>query len=108
MRLPADATLIVIGAQDAMGDRPAPRAGADADAEDKMPALIAAWRAEGLTLVHIRRDSIAPNFRRLRQAQGPRLMPSPTPLDGETVIVNRDGSAFAETELERLLDEIGA
>src|SRR5260370_33141620 len=106
MRLPADATLIVIGAQDAMGDRPAPRAGADADAEDKIAALIAAWRAEGLPLVHIRRDSIAPNFRRLRQAQGPRLMPSPTPLAGGTVRVDRAGSALAGTCADELRDEI--
>ena len=59
MRLPADAVLIVIDVQEAIDD---PRWGPrnNLEAEANIAALIAAWRAESLPLVHVRHDSVDP------------------------------------------------
>jgi len=80
MRLPADAVLMVV---DAESD---PREAADS----RIAALIAAWRAEGLPLVHAGRRSATP------------------PRDGETVIASEAMSAFVGAGLEEKLDEFGA
>jgi nicotinamidase-related amidase len=90
MRLPADAVLLIIDAQEAIDD---PRHGDAPGTERNIAALIAAWRAEGLPLVHIGRQ--------------PAASPLP-PLDGETVISGDAASAFAGTALEARLDELGA
>ena len=59
MRLPADAVLIVIDVQEAIDD---PRWGPrnNPQAEANIAALIAAWRAEDLPIVHVRHDSVDP------------------------------------------------
>ena len=94
MRLPADATLIVIDVQDAIDDpRWAPRN--NPEAERNIAALIGAWRAEGLPLIHVVQSSIEPHSPR-------------APLAGETVIAKYAGSAFVGTSLEGVLDELGA
>jgi nicotinamidase-related amidase len=81
MRLPADAVLLIIDAQDAP------------DAERNIAALVAAWRAEGLPLAHVARSSSAPAV---------------PPLDGEIVTVRNAASAFVGVDLEARLDELGA
>ena len=55
MRLPADATLIVIDVQEAIDD---PRWGPrnNPGAEANIAALIAAWRTEELPIIHVRHD----------------------------------------------------
>jgi nicotinamidase-related amidase len=107
MRLPADAVLIVIDMQEAIDD---PRFGArnNLGAEANIAALIAAWRAETLPLVHIRHDSLEPGSPYAPDAPGHRFKPCATPLDGETVIGKNANSAFVGTGLEGLLDELGA
>jgi nicotinamidase-related amidase len=92
MRLPADAVLLIIDAQEAV-DGPRSGAGDGADVEKNMAALIAAWRTEGLPLVHVGRQQGDP--------------PHP-PLDGEIVIVRNSTSAFVGADLEARLDELGA
>ena len=93
MRLPADAVLLIIDAQEAADG---PRHGAeDANPEvnGNIVALVAAWRAEGLPLVHVGRQ--------------PAGSPLP-PLEGEIVIVRSATSAFVGADLEARLDEVGA
>jgi nicotinamidase-related amidase len=94
MRLPADAALLVIDAQHAVGAR-SPGADDASKVETNIAALIAAWRAEALPLVHVgrTRDSAA-----LAAA----------PLNGEIVIVRNAASAFVGADLEATLDELGA
>jgi nicotinamidase-related amidase len=98
MRLPADAALLVIDAREAIDD---PRRD-DRDvpeADKNIAALVAAWRAEGLPLVHVDRAP-AP-----ASPSAPAAVP---PLDGEIVIVRNTTSAFVGADLEARLDELGA
>jgi nicotinamidase-related amidase len=107
MRLPADAVLIVIDMQEAIDD---PRWGPrnNLGAEANIAALIAAWRAEELPLVHIRHDSVDPASPYAPKGPGHAFKPCAAPLPGETVIGKNANSAFVGTGLEGLLDEIGA
>jgi nicotinamidase-related amidase len=98
MRLPADAVLLVIDAQQA-GD--GSRHGADdaSEVETNIAALIAAWRAEGLPLAHVGRS---------RSETAASLALVVSPLDGEIVTVANATSAFVGSDLEARLDELGA
>ena len=91
MRLPADAVLLVFGAE-ALGD---PRRGARSEVEAAIAVLVAAWRAEALPIAHIGGPSTA----------APLAIP---PLDGEIVVVREATSAFAGADLEARLDALGA
>ncbi len=86
MRLPADATLIVVDARPSQASNEPPAAA-------NVAALIAAWRAEALPLAHA--FASARNERR----EDP---------EGEIVVAMSAASAFAGTALEIRLDEIGA
>ena len=90
MRLPADAVLMVVDAEGVNGD-PLEDAGGRPEADSKMAALVAAWRAEGLPVVHV----------------GPQSASAARPRDGETVIARCAMSAFVRTRLEERLDELG-
>ena len=107
MRLPADAVLIVIDMQEAIDD---PRWGPrnNPGAEANVAALIAAWRAERLPLVHIRHDSVDPDSPYAPERPGHRFKPCAAPLEGEPVVGKHANSAFIGTGLEGLLDELGA
>jgi nicotinamidase-related amidase len=98
MRLPADAVLLVIDAQEAIDD-PRHAAGDVPVADQNIATLIAAWRAEGLLLVHVDKQATA---------LASRLAPAVAPLDGEIVIVRKAKSAFVGADLEARLDELGA
>jgi nicotinamidase-related amidase len=92
MRLPADAVLLVIDAQEAV-DGPRHGVGDGSEVETNIAALIAAWRDEGLPLAHVGRQSAGSPF---------------PPLEGEIVIVRNATSAFVGADLEARLDELGA
>jgi nicotinamidase-related amidase len=98
MRLPADAVLLIIDAQEVF-ERPGERAGDISEIEKAIAALVAAWRAEALPLGHIGRRPIAPT--------SPPVLAIP-PLEGEIVIVRDATSAFVGAGLEARLDELGA
>ena len=107
MRLPADAVLIAIDLQEAIDD---PRWGPrnNLEAEANIGALIAAWRAERLPLVHIRHNSVDPASPYAPHGPGHRFKPCAAPLAGETVVGKNTNSAFVGTALETMLDELGA
>ena len=94
MRLPADATLIVVGAQQALEHCLSAGDGREAN----LASLIAAWRKERLPIVHARFDSSA-------SASGKAFVAKP--VDGETAIAADAAQAFFQTELERLLEDAG-
>jgi nicotinamidase-related amidase len=107
MRLPRDAALLVIDVQRAIDD---PRWGRrnNLDAERAIGALLAAWRAEGLPIVHIRHDSREPGSSYRPDRPGHEFKPEARPLEGETVIGKSARSAFVGTRLEQALDALGA
>jgi nicotinamidase-related amidase len=107
MRLPADTVLIVIDVQEAIDD---PRWGPrnNLEAEANIAALIAAWRAESLPLVHVRHDSVDPASPYAPHGPGHHFKRCAAPLDGEAVIGKNANSAFIGASLEGLLDELGA
>lgn len=107
MRLPCDAALIVIDVQSAIDD---PRWGSrnNPGAEAVIASLLAAWRAEGLPIFHIRHDSIEPGSPYRANSPGHAFKPAARPLPHETVVDKPANSAFVGTRLEEALDEIGA
>jgi nicotinamidase-related amidase len=107
MRLPCDAALIVIDVQNAIDD-PCWGPRNNPDAEAAIADLLAAWRAEGLPIFHIRHDSTnaASPYRPTGPGHGFKAMAQP--LKGEIVIGKSANSAFVGTSLEEELDEIGA
>ncbi|RBP16553.1 nicotinamidase-related amidase [Roseiarcus fermentans] len=107
MRLPADATLIVVAVQEAVDD---PRQGArnNAGAEANIARLIARWRAEGLPLVHVRHDSVESGSPYAPGAPGHRFKPCAAPREGENVVAKSAASAFIGPDFETALDAIGA
>ena len=98
MRLPADAVLLIIDAQEAI-DGPRRDAGEAPEAGKNIAALIAAWRAEGLPLVHVGRQPTG---------SASAIAPAVSPREGEIVIVRNASSAFVGADLEARLDELGA
>jgi nicotinamidase-related amidase len=91
MRLPADAVLMVVDAE-GVNDDPRQDVCDRAEADNRIAALIAAWRAEGLPLIHVVQRSAGTDGQR----------------DGETVIARGAMSAFVGTRLEESLDDLGA
>jgi nicotinamidase-related amidase len=107
MRLPCDAALILIDLQRAIDD---PRWGPrnNPDAEACVAALLAAWRAQGLPIIHIRHDSTERGSPYAPGGPGHAFKPQAAPLAGEPVIGKSANSAFIAPDLERALDAIGA
>jgi nicotinamidase-related amidase len=107
MRLPADATLIVIDVQEAIDDAQwGPRN--NEGAEEIITALLAAWRSEALPVVHIRHDSTEKHSPYRPGSPGHRFKASAQPLAHERIVAKSTNSAFVGTRLEETLDEIGA
>ena len=104
---PMTPRLLVIDVQQAIDD---PKWGPrnNPDAERAIAALLAAWRAEGLPIVHIRHDSVEPDSPYRPERPGHAFKPEARPLDGETVIGKSAHSAFVGTRLEEALDALGA
>ena len=96
MRLPADAVLLIIDAEEPVGR--ARGGGGDAsEVETNIASLVATWRAEGLPLAHVGRQPIV--------TASALAIP---PLDSEIAIVRDATSAFIGADLEARLDELGA
>jgi nicotinamidase-related amidase len=107
MRLPCDAVLLLIDLQQAIGD-PVYGPRNNPGAEENVAALLAAWRAETLPILHIRHDSTEPASPYRPDAPGHAFKPETAPLAGETVIGKSATSAFVGTALEEALDALGA
>ncbi len=107
MRLPCDAALVLIDLQQAIDD---PRWGPrnNPGAEAAVAALLAAWRAQGLPIIHIRHDSTEPDSPYRPDRPGHAFKPEAVPLPDEIIIGKATNSAFIAPDLERALDKIGA
>jgi nicotinamidase-related amidase len=72
-------------------------------AETNIAALLAAWRATGRPIYHVRHDSTWPQSHYRPGQPGHAFKPEAMPLAGETVIGKRVNSAFIATDLEARL-----
>jgi nicotinamidase-related amidase len=107
MRLPADSALIVIDVQRAIDD-PVWGPRNNPQAEQAIALLLQAWRAEGLPIFHVRHVSIEPRSPYRPDAPGHAFKPEAAPAAGEIVVGKTTPDAFAGTELEARLDDLGA
>jgi nicotinamidase-related amidase len=107
MRLPSDAALILVDLQLAIDDaRWGPRN--NPGAERAIVALLAAWREEGLPIVHIRHDSVEPHSPYRPDRPSHAFKPETAPLPGEAIVAKSAHSAFVDGALEQALDSLGA
>jgi nicotinamidase-related amidase len=104
MRLP---TLLVIDVQRAFDD-PAWEERNNPDAEQHVRGLLAAWRAAGAPVVHVRHESASPEGLFRRGTAAFEFKPEAEPLPGEPVVDKRVNSAFIGTDLEERLHAAGA
>jgi nicotinamidase-related amidase/catechol 2,3-dioxygenase-like lactoylglutathione lyase family enzyme len=102
----ARTALILIDVQRGFDD---PRLGPrnNPDAEASMARLLAAWRAAGRPVVHIRHMSTEPESPLRPGTPGNAFKPVVAPLDGEPVFEKSVNSAFIGTGLEAYLREAG-
>jgi nicotinamidase-related amidase len=110
MRLPCDATLIVVEVCSAI-DNPRWDQRANPGAQAAMAALLAAWRAEKLPVIHLRHDSIEPDSPHAPGKSGRASKPGAPgadPRPGERIVAMHSLSAFVDTPLEEELDALGA
>ena len=102
MKLPPDAVLMAIDLQRAIDD---PRWGPhnNPGCEAAVAALLAAWRARAMPILHIRHDSREPGSSYRPGQPGHAFKPETAPREGEHVIDKATNSAFIGTGLEALL-----
>lgn len=69
--------------------------------------LLAAWRREGMPIIHIRHDSVSEGSPLRAGEPGNRLRPGSEPLDGEPVLAKSINCAFTGTDLDLRLRRLG-
>ncbi len=102
MTLPADAALLLIDLQKAI-DHPSWGVRNNPRAEDNVARLLAAWRAAGRPVVHVKHDSVEPQSTYRPGQPGNDFKPCALPVAGEEVIAKHVASAFIGTGLEARL-----
>jgi nicotinamidase-related amidase len=71
-------------------------------------ALLAAWRASGRPIIHVRHDSVQPGSSLAPGAPGNAFRSGFEPLPGEALITKGVNSAFIGTDLDLRLKRLGA
>ncbi|CAN7235433.1 cysteine hydrolase family protein [Massilia sp. LjRoot122] len=104
--LPQNAALISIDVQQAFND-PSWGQRNNPDAEQKIAALLAAWRTTSRPIFHIQHRSASPTGLFRPGTPGYELKPEGRPLAGEPVIVKNVNSSFIGTDLEARLRAAG-
>jgi nicotinamidase-related amidase len=102
----ADAVLLAIDMQRGFDAPGRPALGARPDA----PALrlIAAWRASGRTVIHVRHDSVEPGSVFAPGRPGNAFREGFSPLPGEALVVKSVNAAFIGADLDLRLRRLGA
>ena len=101
-RLPSDTVLMIVDVQRAIDD---PKWGPrnNPDAEERIAALLAAWRDAAMPVIHVRHDSTEPNSPYRPGTPGHPFKPEAMPLPAEPVVGKSANSAFIGTDLEKKL-----
>jgi nicotinamidase-related amidase len=106
MRIGSKAGLMVIDVQRAIDDPAWAAAGPrnNPEAEKNIAKLLAAWRATGRPVIHIRHDSTFPQSAYRPGQPGNDFKAEVAPLAGETIVAKRTNSAFIGTDLTGMLE----
>jgi nicotinamidase-related amidase len=105
---PDRTALIVIDVQRGFAEQDATGRGRNnPDALDRIVDLLAAFRAEGLAIFHIRHASTEPDSVFRPERPGFQVIEAARELPGEPVIVKNVNSAFIGTDLQAQLTEAG-
>ena len=70
-------------------------------------ALLGAWRARGLPIIHVRHDSVSPGSTLAPGEPGNAFRPGFEPREGEPVVSKSVNSAFIGTDLDLRLKRLG-
>ena len=104
---PDNAVLIPIDMQQAFDAAPWPRRWNERLDENGL-ALLAAWRAAGRPIIHVRHDSVEPGSTLRPEAAGNAFRPGFAPREGEPLVTKSVNAAFIGTDLDLRLRRIGA
>jgi nicotinamidase-related amidase len=109
MRTGDNTALVVVDVQRAIDNPRWAEAGPrnNPEAEGNIARLLAAWRAAGRTVVHVRHDSTFADSPYRPGQPGNEFKDEARPLDGEMVIAKRTNSAFVGTGLEEFIKQLG-
>ncbi|MEZ4571660.1 MAG: cysteine hydrolase family protein [Thermomicrobiales bacterium] len=103
---PDDTALLVIDVQEAVDD-PSRGHRNNAEAEENIARLLAAFREAGIRCIHVRDDSLDPESLFHPSKPGNKIKDLVAPLPGEWLIVKHVHSAFIGTDLEERLRQAG-
>ena len=103
----ANAVLLPIDMQQGFDAPDAPRRWNQAVDENGL-ALLAAWRAAGRPIIHVRHDSVKPGSVFAPGTPGNRHRPGFEPQAGEPLVTKSVNSAFIGTDLDLRLRRLGA
>lgn len=107
MTIPEGAVLVVIDMQAAI-DLPGRPARGNPALDANALAVIAAFRAAGRTVIHVRHDSVEPTSWFRPGHPGNALRPGFEPAPGEALVVKSVNAAFIGTDLDLRLRRLGA
>ncbi len=80
----------------------------NADVDANGLALLAAWRAAGRPIIHVRHDSVQPGSSLASGAAGNAFRAGFDPLPGEPLVAKSVNAAFIGTDLDLRLKRLGA
>ncbi|MGO4619908.1 isochorismatase family protein [Ensifer sp. 2YAB10] len=104
--VPDNAVLLPIDMQQAFDSAPWPRRW-NADIDRNGLALLAAWRAAGRPVIHVRHDSVMPGSTLAPGASGNAFRPGFEPQAGEPLVTKSVNAAFIGTDLDLRLRRLG-
>lgn len=104
---PATTVLLPVDMQTAFDGPEWPRRW-NADADRNGLILLAAWRAAGAPIIHVRHDSVAPTSTLRAGQPGNAFRPGFSPLPGEELVCKSVNSAFIGTDLDLRLKRLKA
>ena len=107
MARPSRPVLLPIDMQQAFDLPGRPRRGNPAVDRNGL-ALLAAWRAKGWPIIHVRHDSVEPDSWFRPEHPGNALRPGFEPAGGEALVGKSVNSAFIGTDLDLRLRRLGA
>ena len=106
LTVPDNAVLLPIDMQQAFDHAPWPRRWNDAVDRNGL-ALLAAWRASGRPIIHVRHDSVMPGSTLSLGAPGNSFRPGFGPVGDEALVTKGVNAAFIGTDLDLRLRRLG-